>query len=90
MGLLSRLEMLYITKSLSNKLYLKKQLYGLCMNEGIAVLEHLNFFNKIISKLLAVDVKIDEEDKALILLSSFPESYDHIVTTMIYVRKLSS
>jgi len=30
----SRLEILYMTKSLSNKLYLKKQLYGLHMNEG--------------------------------------------------------
>ena len=48
------------------------------------VLEHLNFFNKVINKLLAVDVKIDEEDKALILFSSLPESYDHIVTTMLY------
>ena len=68
----SRLEILYMTKSLSNKLYLKKQLYGLHMNEGTVVLEHLNFFNKIISELLAADVKIDEEDKALILLSLFP------------------
>ena len=79
--------MLYITKSLFNKLYIKKQLYGLRMNEGIAVLEHLNFFNKIISELLAVDVKIDEEGKTLILLSSLPESYDHIVTTMLYGKE---
>ena len=64
----SRLEILYMTKSLSNKLYLKKQLYrlyGLRMKEGTAVLEHLNFFKKVISELLAVGVKIDEEDKAL-------------------------
>jgi len=53
-GLWSRLETLYMTKSLSNKLYLKKQLYGLRMKEGTVVLEHLNFFNKVISELLAV------------------------------------
>jgi len=47
-------------------------------------LEHLNFFNKVIGELLPVDVKIDEEDKALILLNSFPQSYDHIVSTMFY------
>ena len=76
-----------MTKSLSNKLYLKKQLYGLRIKEETAVLEHLNFFNKVISKLLAVDVKIDEEDKALILLSSLSESYDHIVTTMLYGKE---
>ena len=59
-GLWSRLEILYVTKSLSNKLYLKKQLYRLWMNEETTVLEHLNFFNKVISKLLTVNVKIDE------------------------------
>ena len=58
---------LYMTKNLSNKLYLKKQLYGLCMNEGTEVLEYLSFFNKVISELLVVDVKINEEDKALII-----------------------
>ena len=51
------------------------------------VLEHLNFFNKVINELLAVDVKIDEEDKALIFLSLLPQSYDHIVTAMLYDKK---
>ena len=59
------------------------------MKEGVTMLEHLNFFNKVISKLLAVDVKIDEEDKALILLSSLPQSYDHIITIMLYSKKNS-
>ena len=76
-----------MTKSLSYKLYLKKQVYGLRMKEGIAVLEHLNFFNKVISELLAVDVKINEEDKALILLSSLLKSYDHIITIMLYGKE---
>ena len=86
-ALWSRLEILYMTKSFSNKLYLKKQLYGLHMKEGTTVLEHLNFFNKVISEFLAVDVNIDEKDKALILLSSLPESYDHIVTAILYGKK---
>ena len=46
-GLWSRLETLYMMKSLSNKLYLKKQLYELRMNKGTSVLKHLNFFNKV-------------------------------------------
>ena len=83
----SRLETLYMMKSLSNKLYLKKQLHGLCIKKGTVVLEHLNFCNKIISEILAVDVKIDEEDKALILLSSLSESYDHIIIAMLYGKK---
>ena len=39
------------------------------MKGGTAVLKYLNFFNKIINERLTVDVKIDEEDKVLILLS---------------------
>ena len=79
---------MYIIKSLSNKLYLMKQLYGLCIKEGIAVLYHLNFFNKVINKFLAVNVKIDEEDKMFILLNSLPQSYDHIITIMLYGKKI--
>ena len=57
------------------------------MKERTTVLEHLNIFNKVINELLITDVKIDEEDKALILLSLLPESYDHIVTIMLYGKK---
>jgi len=76
-----------LTKSLFNMLYLKKQLSGLCMKEVTMLLEHLNFFNKVINELLAVDVKIDEEDKTLILLSSLPQSYDYIFITMLYIKE---
>ena len=57
------------------------------MKEETAVLDYLSFFNKVISELLTVDVKINEEDKALILLSSFPQSYDHIFTTMLHGKE---
>jgi len=55
------------------------------MKEGTLVLEHLNF-NMVISEFLAVDVKINE-DKTLILLSSFPQSYDHIIIPMLYGKE---
>jgi len=54
----SRLETLYMTKSLTNMQYLKIQLYGqylkiqlygLRMKEGTTLLEYLNFFNNVIS-----------------------------------------
>ena len=60
------------------------------MNEGTTMLEHLNFFNKVINELLTIDVKIDEEDKALILLSSLSQSYDHTSPSRSTVRKQSS
>ena len=58
------------------------------MNQGTSMLEHLNFFNKVINELLAVDVKIDEEDKVLILLSSLSKSHDHIVITILFVTTI--
>ena len=46
--------------------------------------EHLDDFNKIITDLLNLDVKIDDEDKVLLLLNSLPESYEFLVTTLLY------
>src|SRR3954470_23083153 len=86
-GMWNRLESLYMTKSLSNKHYMKKQLYCLRMAEGTPILQHLNVFNKIVSDLLALEVKMEEEDKALKLLSSLPPSYDHLVTTILYGKE---
>ena len=52
-------------------------------------MEHLNFFNKII-ELLDVDMNIDEDDKAFILLSSLPESYNHIVATIFILEEVTT
>jgi len=78
-----RLESLYMTKSLSNKLFKKKHVYSLRMKEGTSIL-HLNAFNKILSDLLALEVILEEKDKAFLLLSSLPSSYDHLTTTIMY------
>ena len=50
-------------KSLLNKLFMKKQLYSLRMKEGMPTLQHLNAFYKILSDLLALELKLEEEDK---------------------------
>jgi hypothetical protein len=36
---------------------------------------------------MKVDVKINDEDKAIILLCSLPRSYDHLVTTVTYGKE---
>lgn len=82
-SLWEKIETLYMGKSLSNKLHLKKQLYRLKLDEGYDVLEHMNTFNKMIIDLLKLDVKLDDEDKSLLFLSSLPDSYDHFVTTLL-------
>lgn len=44
--------------------------------------EHLNTFNTLICKLNNMGDKILNEDKAVTLLSSLPESWDHFVTSI--------
>lgn len=79
-----KLKDLYSTKSLTNRLYLKKRLYNLRMNEGTLVKTHLDEFNSIIMDLKNADIKIESEDQALIVLCSLPPSYDNFVDTLLY------
>ena len=86
-GLWCKLKNLYMIKNLSYKLFLNKQLYSLRMKEGILVLQHLNTFNQILTDLLALEVKLEEKDKTLLLLSSLPHSYDDLATTIMYEKE---
>jgi hypothetical protein len=70
-----KLESQYMSKLLMNKLYLKQQLYGLKMAEGLDLSQHTNALNQIIGDLKWVDVKFEDEDKALMLLNSLNFSY---------------
>ena len=56
------------SKSLVNKLFLRKKLYNLRMKDGDSVIEHLNAFNNVVSQLSSVDIKISNEDKCINLL----------------------
>ena len=82
--LCDNLEAKYMKKSVENKLYLKKKLFGFDYKEGILMAEHLDDFNKIITDFLNLDVKIDDENKALLLLNSLPESYEFLVTILLH------
>jgi hypothetical protein len=44
----TKFQTLYITKSLTNQLHLKHQLYTLRMKEVILIKDHLNEFNRVI------------------------------------------
>nr|GEU40479.1 retrovirus-related Pol polyprotein from transposon TNT 1-94 [Tanacetum cinerariifolium] len=44
-------------------------------------------FNKLILDLANIDIEIEDEDKALILLTSLPSSYENFVETLLYGRE---
>jgi hypothetical protein len=86
-GIWLNLEKIYMFKSLTNKLHLKQKLYGLKMTEGADLRQHINTFKQIISDMLRIDIKFEDEDKAMMLLTSLPASYEQLVTTLLYGKE---
>jgi hypothetical protein len=83
-GFWLKLESRYMTKSITNRLYMKQWLYTIRMKEGTPVSDHLDEFNRVILDLKNIDCKVDDEDQALIMLCSLPTSFEHFVDTMLY------
>ena len=81
-SLMAALSRMYERPSASNKVNLMKKLFNIKMNEDGVVAEHLNDFNEIISQLESVTITFDEEVKALLLLSSLPDSWDGLVVAV--------
>ncbi|TXG72398.1 hypothetical protein EZV62_000977 [Acer yangbiense] len=80
------LEDKYMTKSLKNRLYLKKKLFRFMYVLGMSINNHINAFSKILIYLLNLDEHFSEEDKALLLINSLPDEYYHLSTTLIYMK----
>jgi hypothetical protein len=55
------------------------------MKEGTKVVEHLNTFNTLIVQLTSMDVKFEDEDKAITLFCSLRESWDNLVTSIRFI-----
>jgi len=74
----------YLTKSIESHLQLKSRLFGFQLKKGVTIDEHMNNYTKLLTDLVNVDVKIEEKDKALILLNSLPEEkYKTFILTLI-------
>ena len=58
------------------------------MHKGGDLVAHIQRFNQVCSEVMSLDVKIDEEDRALLLLCSLLGSYDGLITTLIYEKKI--
>lgn len=57
------------------------------MVENKYVSEQIDDFNKIVDNLENIEVSLDDEDKALILLNSIPKSDEHFKDAMVYGRE---
>ncbi|KAG8472883.1 hypothetical protein CXB51_034847 [Gossypium anomalum] len=89
-ALWKRLETLYATNSLANRLVLKQRLFTFRMNEGELLRDHISQFITILNDLKNVEVHIDDEDQAMLLLCTLAPSYKSFRETLIYGRdKLS-
>ena len=62
-NLWEKLRTLYQSKSLVNKLFLRKKIYNLGIKDGDLVTKHLNAFKTVVSQLSYVDIIILDEDK---------------------------
>ena len=89
-GLWAKLENLYMTKSLANRLYIKRKMFSLKMIEEASLNEHIDEFNKVCDELETIDEGLSDESKALLLISSLPKSYEHFVNALLYGRQTLS
>jgi hypothetical protein len=72
----------YEKKVTATKIYLIQRLYNLRMKESDSIMARLNEYEGIISQLSTQGMTIDDELKALLLMSTLPASWETFVTTV--------
>ena len=70
-----------------SKLALKRKLFGLRMAKGDDLSAHIDCFNQLITDLRKIEEEFSDENKVIFLLVSLPNSYDHLMTTLLHGSK---
>ena len=52
------------------------------MEDGDSMTDHLNVLNTLVSPLISVDIKMEEEDKCITLIHSLLDSWDNLVVAI--------
>ena len=66
-----------------NKLYTRLKLYRFQYKPGTTMNDHITRFDSLVTDLLNLDEKVSDVDKALILLASLPDEYEHLIVSML-------
>ncbi|KAI4332242.1 hypothetical protein L6164_017166 [Bauhinia variegata] len=77
------LEDKFMKKSTENKLYMRTKLYRFQYLPGTTMNKHITRFDSLVTDLLNLDENINDTDKALILLASLPDEYEHLIASML-------
>ncbi|KAI4347993.1 hypothetical protein L6164_008758 [Bauhinia variegata] len=77
------LEDKFMKKSTENKLYMRTKLYRFQYLPGTTMNEHITRFDSLVTDLLNPDENINDTDKALILLASLLDEYEHLIVSML-------
>lgn len=70
------------TKSVGNRLALRRQLFAIHMAEGEDVGTHINKIRKLVDQLASIGYKVVEEDVIMTLLDSLPRSFESFVVAL--------
>ena len=69
-------------KTLSRKIQFRRKLYSTRLESGKTMTDHVNTIRTIADQLESLDDAVTEKDLVMILISSLPERYNNLITTL--------
>jgi len=88
-SLIKALSNMYEKSSASNKEFLIRQLVNTKMREGSSVINHVNEFNSLLSILVSINIKFEDDVQVPLLLSSLLGSWYGILGSTSRTTKLT-
>ena len=73
----------FMKKSTGNKLYTRTKLYRFQYKLVTTMNDHITIFDSLVTDLLNQYEKVSDVDKALILLASLYDEYEHLIVSML-------
>lgn len=80
----TKLDELFLSKSLANKIYLKERLFDFKMDSSKGLEENIDDFCRICLDLVNASEKLDGENQVVILLNSLPDKYKEVKSDIRY------